>query len=93
MNHLQFFMLLATMQDTLGRAVRVIDITREYSIPRQSVYLYINALIKSNYVTKTGRGLYMISVNENSMRLGFCVLKPMDVYQRASMAQNHWDNA
>jgi len=87
MLYIRFMLMVADLQASLGRGVRVIDIQRKSKIPRSTIYRYLNQLIESRVVTKVSRGKYKIVISDEMITLGLCVVSPLDVYLSAHV--NH----
>lgn len=85
MNYIDFLILLAKLQQWYGRGVRVIDIQNSHEIPRQTIYYYLNNLIKQGHVVKVKRGYYKVHRSDGMIELAFCAVTPMDVYERYSV--------
>ncbi len=79
MYYIKFLLKIAELQLSLGRGVRAIDIMRSLNMPRSTVHRYINELIDSGMLVRVGYGKYKILMSDDNMKLGLCLVTPLDV--------------
>jgi DNA-binding IclR family transcriptional regulator len=85
MNELTFYLEMATIQAENDRPVRAGELALRLNFSRSYIHNHLNRLLRQNLVRRVARGQYVIESTTAARNVGFCVLLPMDVYERQSI--------